>query len=692
MSKGEINANDAKIDSKADTNFLRHIHLGVFFDGTSNNMVQQASYSTPVFNMSFLGLGQKRINSDSGKIYDLRGKLHRQKLKILSMKMAEASRPNPTIESLIAIEERELEVITEKIETASSTFEISDKQLFKDAVATKKGYSNIAILYSLFNEESLVRQFENSENSDMVMSPCKVHKIYIEGSGAEDMAANLQGNPNGLGFGLGLTGVTALVSKAVKKITEYINSLKSEIDANTKLHLYVYGFSRGATCARLFSHILTRGANDTLPGLREHEFNAFLNEDYFENKRLSFLEKKCAHKTQLTSTNIKIEILGIFDTVASIGFLKQKDGWVDGKRKPYENMPNYIENWHYRNVYDYGLYFESINSRPQIKHILHIGALDEFRENFAFTDLGEKVPKNAVEILIPGCHSDVGGGYMSGLDQEISLPLYIKKNNTSDQIRTYINLHSYNGGKGWFSKNTDNTPILYDPEIKIDFLKNKQCAELGIKSLIYVGWLENLYDENGNKKEKSQRKTYTLSEHDHKWYFKVVYFQRFVKRGWSDVSLAMMIRYCEKKGFPVFKPSAIYNYKESLKADISVIKLADNLMKSVDGLQEGNRYWVTLGGDISSKQYKTLRLNYLHFTSSCSIMHFRNPLRNWEWTLPVAGDKSNIGNKPNFDLHGLLCRINYHGDKVNHDGKDDYKSAVLYLDELYDSSIKIEIC
>ena len=70
MSKGEINANDAKIDSKADTNFLRHIHLGVFFDGTSNNMVQQASYSTPVFNMSFLGLGQKRINSDSGKIYD----------------------------------------------------------------------------------------------------------------------------------------------------------------------------------------------------------------------------------------------------------------------------------------------------------------------------------------------------------------------------------------------------------------------------------------------------------------------------------------------------------------------------------------------------------------------------------------------------------------------------------------------
>lgn len=679
MSTGEIEANEKDIDSKNDTIFLRHIHLGVFFDGTSNNMVHQASYSSSMHNLSFFGLGQKNINEDSRKIYNLRGKIHRQRLKVLSLKMADASRPNPITQSLIVLEEKKLEALVEEIETASSTFSISDDEMYEDATSTNKGYSNIAILYSLFNEEKLITQF-GKDNKDIY--PYKIHKIYIEGAGSEDMAANIKINPNGLGFGLGVTGVTSLVSKAIKRVTEYINSLDSNIDTNTKLHLYVYGFSRGATCARLFSYITTRGVNDKLPGVREQEFTAFLKADFFENMRLSFLEKKCAHHTKLTSKNISIDILGIYDTVASIGFLKRKDGWSDSLRKPYANMPNYIDNWHYRNVYDYGLYLESPNSRSQIKRIFHIGALDEYRENFAFTDIGIHVPSNAVEVLIPGCHSDVGGGYMSGLEQEISLPLYIK--NDIGQIRTSINLHSYCGGKEKTLYISDNTPAMYDAETKIDFLKDVPYSSLGIQTLTYVGWLENFYDDKGKKREKSQRKTYSLSEHDHKGYFKVVYFKRFVKRGWSDVSLEMMIRF-----LPIFKSSEIYNYETNLDSEIKV--LGNNLIKSVGQFQKGQRYWITIGGDISSDLYKKLRLNYLHFTSTCSLMHFKNPLRNSELNMFIDGDSSNVGNKPNFDLKGLLCRINYHGDRRNYDKIGDYRVAVHYLDELFDSSIKIDI-
>ncbi len=152
MSTGEIEANEKDIDSKNDTIFLRHIHLGVFFDGTSNNMVHQASYSSSMHNLSFFGLGQKNINEDSRKIYNLRGKIHRQRLKVLSLKMADASRPNPISQSLIVLEEKKLEALVEEIETASSTFSISDDEMYEDATSTNKGYSNIAILYSLFNE------------------------------------------------------------------------------------------------------------------------------------------------------------------------------------------------------------------------------------------------------------------------------------------------------------------------------------------------------------------------------------------------------------------------------------------------------------------------------------------------------------------------------------------------------------
>ncbi len=699
---GIIDAENKEVDPKNLTSLLKHIHLGVFFDGTSNNMVRQAMYSTPLLNVSIFGLGQKRVNHGSSekdgsskRIDDLRGKMHRQKLKIVALEMANSYNPNYSTELLIAEEKRKLQFLQEEIETASSTYDVSDKDLYDDASKTGKGYSNIAILYSLFNEPSLVEQFQQTENQKMVSEPYKVHKIYIEGSGAEDMVAISKSNINGLGFGLGLTGVTALVSKAIKRVTEFINSLGSAIDANTKLHLYVYGFSRGATCARVFSHILTRAKGSTLPSTREKEFTAFLKENYFENNRLSFLEKKCAHKTELTCKNITIEILGIYDTVASIGFLKQKDGWSDSMRNMglYSVMPNYKDNWHYRNVFDYGLYLENIASRPMVNHVFHIGALDEYRENFAFTDIGEKVPPNAVEVMIPGCHSDVGGGYMTGLDQESELSMTAEKivvfqgKKSTSQLKTCVSIHNYQGGKPRILKIIDNSPKLY----AVGSEKESEIADpalLNSKSLVCLGWLEKFRDEKGKiAKKKSDRKTYSMAEHDKK----VIYFKRFVYRGWSDVSLEMMIKYCTKMGFPVFGPNKIYNYLENLNSNDNVLNLAKNLVNSIQSYEEGKRYWVTIADDISSEKYRELRLNYIHFTSSSSILHSKNPFRNKELNAPLGGSLANFGNKPNFDLNGVLCRINYHGDKRNYSGENEYVEAVCYLDEMYEHAEKIDI-
>ena len=80
-----------------------------------------------------------------------------------------------------------------------------------------------------------------------------------------------------------------------------------------------------------------------------------------------------------------------------------------------------------------------------------------------------------------------------------------------------------------------------------------------------------------------------------------------------------------------------------------------------------------------SEEYKNLRLKYIHFTSVGSLMHVNNPFR--KGAKLIEKDAANFGNKPNFDLNGLLCRITYNG--LRRDLKpSDYAIGVQYLYEL----------
>lgn len=279
-------------------------------------------------------------------------------------------------------------------------------------------YSNIAILYSIFSPKPK-------------KSNAKTYHIYIEGSGATDISHIFNQNINGLGFGLGNTGVVALVSKAVFYVTNYINSIKGELNNKANIHFQIYGFSRGATCARLFAYLIARGKDEKL-GKREKEFEDFYAKGLFDEKtnRIPFLEDDRYNKT--------VDFLGIYDTVVSIGFLRQKDGYVNPKQVPYGFAPNYNENWHYNNVNEYGMFSTSsaFNNAHEnkIKSICHICAMDEYRENFALTDVGATVGSNAIEVFIPGCHSDVGGGYYEAdEEQEILLRKYTKRSKSDNQ-------------------------------------------------------------------------------------------------------------------------------------------------------------------------------------------------------------------------------------------------------------------
>ena len=701
-----IGAEDVEKQGKTLSQQLNDIYIAVFFDGTSNNMVRQMYVSEDNKERGALEKEKKELRSkigrlksqsevsddkvnkevkeaeariaeidqilkeqESNKEYDKVQELRKERRELILYKhsIAHNAPYYGDIAQELYVTNNKIAKIENELEKINAYNKITTKQLSQ---ARTKGYSNVAILYSLFNENKTLES-----NSNIA-----VHHLYIEGSGSTNISSDLPMNINGLGFGLGLTGVTALVCRAVYYVTNYLNSQGANISQDTNLHFYIFGFSRGATCARVFANLITRGKDKRIA--RESEFTEFLPKDYFVNDRLAFLEAGAGKNSfDIKEEKITVDYLGIYDTVASIGFLKQKDGWNDPLRFPYALAKNYKDNWHYLNASEYGLYSPP-NGR--VLHTLHLGALDEFRENFAFTNLGSTLKPRCLEIMIPGCHSDVGGGYVDCLEQEIILHMKTKKNGKS--INTYISKLSPH--KRPIEAIMYSTESLLDKDTINDSMKR---MELSLKAFYELSWLDENWDKdnaekiivNGNEVPCTARAV----END-RLMFHHIKFRRNVKRGYSDIPLAMMLKYYECCGcLPLFEsiPDE-YNYTKN--SDLQV--LGDNMMKHVMSppVPGGRRIWLYPGGNYYSDAYRKLRKKYLHFTSigtsfhfssAGSVIHFNLTMPFINQTGPIQIGLGNFGNTPNFDLNGVLCRITYDGDEVK---PDSHESGVKYLYEL----------
>ncbi len=94
-----------------------------------------------------------------------------------------------------------------------------------------------------------------------------------------------------------------------------------------------------------------------------------------------------------------------------------------------------------------------------VKHAVHLVAADEYRENFALNSLRSAngdIPKNFREIVLPGAHSDVGGGYPDSLREDLIISTYRKvdddRTDRPDQTMQWDNLEELLGIKiseGW---------------------------------------------------------------------------------------------------------------------------------------------------------------------------------------------------------------------------------------------------
>jgi hypothetical protein len=128
----------------------------------------------------------------------------------------------------------------------------------------------------------------------------------------------------------------------------------------------VFGFSRGAACARVFCTWLNQVVeNGTFAGIP-----------------------------------IEIRFLGIFDTVAAAGLGSMITGVLSTVKDGHDGWANE----------------KSLQVSSLVRNCVHFVAMHEFRRNFPLDEIAAPggMPAGSLEIAYPGSHSDVGGGYAPG--------------------------------------------------------------------------------------------------------------------------------------------------------------------------------------------------------------------------------------------------------------------------------------
>ncbi len=697
-----------EISPVSETDKVKDVYIAVFFDGTNNNMVQQAHYKT--FNKK-VGKDRAKIcpnvkdasseQIDSyDKIKELRDDVQGLDIAImLAHRIVDPRDLSQTYNPQDAI--RKLE--DEKAEKLKRLEELQIKAHIDAATMSadiKNPYSNVAILHSFQN-----KQFVKDESIFL--------SLYVEGSGAKNLAYNNTGffdnfidEKGGLGFGVGVKGVASLTIKGCDYIYRYLSPLKKRLNENTKYHFFVFGFSRGSTCARLFSQLVTRKEGNKLSC--ESELCKYSKES-IRNGRIAFMEHnfltdKVSGEGAINRNNVNVDFLGIYDTVASIGILKQKDEFINplkDKLNKYDSTKEWVSRLHYKNANDYGLY---INTDHTL-NVFHICAADEYRENFALVNIGKGI-SNGAEIIIPGCHSDVGGSYVddSGNNERV-LYRFIPRSVAHKRLKFTVS-------KEEIDKIGFLNPI--NPDFPMKPLNATGLGEMGWIDPIYMPPKKELVMTSADKElswESNERKTYlteakdgeSKSEnrqkssiglsikdllnplnalknplsafYDRMWYLddkfkyrctgryadsvdgdsRCVKFVHNVKGYYSNIPLRMMLARFNKQitNFKLFNEELVGTF---FKIPNDLEKFGKSLIDRALNIEKGKREWITAGDGFFSEDYRRLRMKYLHFTASCQIFDFNTE------TI-IKWDLSNFGNECNYDENGKICRIMYTGDE-----------------------------
>lgn len=236
---------------------------------------------------------------------------------------------------------------------ANTMARLGDSKLDVADTSYENDYSNVSKL-----EETL-------RDQDGYDEPIK---IYTEGIGTTN---NDEDSPKiGGGLGAGPTGLVAKVHNAFIALVDRLLLLDARhIEC---LDLDVFGFSRGAAAARCFVHVALHGAS------------------WSERKGVFVMPLKSLKDTLEGEgyhvCKVNVRFVGLFDTVASYQYDHDDD----------------TEQLH-------------LDAIAVADRVVQLAASEEHRVNFRLTSIESAQAKGAgIELFLPGCHSDVGGGYRRG--------------------------------------------------------------------------------------------------------------------------------------------------------------------------------------------------------------------------------------------------------------------------------------
>ncbi len=149
--------------------------------------------------------------------------------------------------------------------------------------------------------------------------------------------------------------------------------------------IFLFGFSRGAAIVRMLANVIDKkGIPATIT------YNTVKNKEGKEEIR--------RFKTHGSKVNVKIDMLGVWDTVAAFGIPVNLLGI------PFQKI----------NL------FRKLTISSNIKKAYHLVAVDENRDGFTPTLMNHD-PERIQEVWFPGVHSDVGGGYKERVLADLAL-------------------------------------------------------------------------------------------------------------------------------------------------------------------------------------------------------------------------------------------------------------------------------
>lgn len=181
------------------------------------------------------------------------------------------------------------------------------------------------------------------------------------------------------------------VKKAASRANNPVNKIRM-------IHVAVFGFSRGAALARAFAVKLQQHCEPIGKG---------------------WITKQGRHP-------IRLYFMGLFDTVASVGVPTaarkyQQEAAAVARVSPWLAA---VPVWVTSTADGHASWASDIRIPAMALRCVHHIAAHEVRNSFPLDTLleGGRYPSNAVEVVYPGVHSNVGGGYRPGEGGRLSSP------------------------------------------------------------------------------------------------------------------------------------------------------------------------------------------------------------------------------------------------------------------------------